>query len=195
MKKFQQICVYCASSPKVDQKFFDAADQLGDVLADNGIRLIYGGGAVGLMGRIADKVLAKGGEVVGVIPDFMKAVEWEHKGVTQLDVVMDMHERKKRFFIGTDAIVALPGGCGTFEELLEAITWKRLGLLTVPIIIVNTDGYYDPLIQMLDRSVEEKFMAAHHAEMWDVISAPHQLMAALQAAKDWDKDAINSARV
>lgn len=195
MKKFGQICVYCASSTKVDDKYFQVADELGEVLGNNNITLVYGGGAVGLMGRIADKVLSMNGHVVGIIPDFMKAVEWEHKGVSQLDVVMDMHERKKRFFVGTDAIVALPGGCGTLEELLEAITWKRLGLVTAPIVIVNTDGFYDPLLAMLDRCVEEKFMRESHRNIWQVISKPSELMECLENTPDWEENAIETAKV
>jgi uncharacterized protein (TIGR00730 family) len=195
MKEVRQVCVYCASSTKVAEKYFQAAEALGEVLATNGITLIYGGGAVGLMGRIADRVLALGGHVVGVIPDFMTAVEWEHKGVSQLEIVMDMHERKKRFFVGTDAIVALPGGCGTLEELLEAITWKRLGLVTAPIIIVNTDGFYDPMIAMLERCVEENFMRAEHRDIWQVIAEPGELMAAIGAAVEWDGTAIERAKV
>lgn len=194
MKKVSQVCVYCASSTKIAPKFFEAADELGEVLASNGITLIYGGGAVGLMGRTADKVLSMGGHVIGVIPDFMTAVEWEHKGVSKLHIVMDMHERKKRFFEGTDAIVALPGGCGTLEELLEAITWKRLGLITAPIIIVNTDGFYDPLLTMLDRCVEENFMRAEHREIWQVISRPNELLQAIQDAVEWDESAIHRAK-
>jgi uncharacterized protein (TIGR00730 family) len=195
MKEVRQVCVYCASSTKVAEKYFQAEEALGEVLATNGITLIYGGGAVGLMGRIADRVLALGGHVVGVIPDFMTAVEWEHKGVSQLEIVMDMHERKKRFFVGTDAIVALPGGCGTLEELLEAITWKRLGLVTAPIIIVNTDGFYDPMIAMLERCVEENFMRAEHRDIWQVIAEPGELMAAIGAAVEWDGTAIERAKV
>ncbi|MFM2377347.1 MAG: hypothetical protein RLZZ165_2444 [Bacteroidota bacterium] len=194
MKKISQICVYCASSTKVAEKYFQAADELGAILASNGITLIYGGGAVGLMGRVADKVLSMGGHVVGVIPDFMTAVEWEHKGVSKLHIVTDMHQRKRRFFEGTDAIVALPGGSGTLEELLEAITWKRLGLVTVPIVIVNTDGFYDPLLQMLDRCVEEKFMRAEHKDIWQVISSPAELMKAIDMAAVWDKSAIHKAK-
>ncbi len=195
MKTISQVCVYCASSTKIADKYFAAADALAAVLADNGITLIYGGGAVGLMGRMADQMLAKGGDVIGVIPDFMTAVEWEHKGVTQMHVVMDMHQRKRRFFEGTDAIVALPGGCGTLEELLEAITWKRLGLVTAPIIIVNTDGFYDPLIAMLDRCVEENFMRAEHKAIWQVISHPTELLQAIAQAADWDENAIATAKV
>jgi uncharacterized protein (TIGR00730 family) len=195
MKTISQVCVYCASSTKIADKYFQAADALAAVLADNNITLIYGGGAVGLMGRMADQMLARGGNVIGVIPDFMTAVEWEHKGVTQMHVVMDMHQRKRRFFEGTDAIVALPGGCGTLEELLEAITWKRLGLVTAPIIIVNTDGFYDPLITMLDRCVEENFMRAEHKAIWQVISHPAGLLQAIAQAADWDENAIATAKV
>jgi uncharacterized protein (TIGR00730 family) len=195
MKSISQICVYCASSTKIADKYFQAADALAAVLAHNGITLIYGGGAVGLMGRMADQMLAHGGNVIGVIPDFMTAVEWEHKGVTQMHVVMDMHQRKRRFFEDTDAIVALPGGCGTLEELLEAITWKRLGLVTAPIIIVNTDGFYDPLIAMLDRCVDENFMRAEHKDIWQVISHPDELLQAIADAADWDENAIESAKV
>jgi uncharacterized protein (TIGR00730 family) len=110
-------------------------------------------------------------------------------------VVPDMHTRKRAFLEGTGAIVALPGGCGTFEELLEAITWKRLGLITCPILIVNTGGYYDPLIAMLDRSVEENFMRPEHRDMWTVIDHPSQMMHAIANAPGWDKNAIGFAAV
>ncbi len=194
MKTLSQICVYCASSTKIADKYFQTADALAEVLSANNITLIYGGGAVGLMGRMADRMLEKGGNVIGVIPDFMTAVEWEHKGVTQMQVVMDMHQRKRRFFEGTDAIVALPGGCGTLEELLEAITWKRLGLVTAPIIIVNTDGFYDPLIAMLDRCVEENFMRPEHKQIWQVITHPSELLQAIEDAAEWDENAIQTAK-
>jgi uncharacterized protein (TIGR00730 family) len=195
MKPISQVCVYCASSTKVADKYFQAADELAQVLAAEKITLIYGGGAVGLMGRIADRMLALGGEVIGVIPDFMTAVEWEHKGVSRMHVVMDMHQRKRRFFEGTDAIVALPGGCGTLEELMEAITWKRLGLVTAPIIIVNTDGFYDPLLHMLDRCVDENFMRAEHKQIWQVIAQPSELLQAIADAVEWDANAIATAKV
>jgi uncharacterized protein (TIGR00730 family) len=195
MKPISQVCVYCASSTKVADKYFQAADELAQVLAAEKITLIYGGGAVGLMGRIADRMLALGGEVIGVIPDFMTAVEWEHKGVSRMHVVMDMHQRKRRFFEGTDAIVALPGGCGTLEELMEAITWKRLGLVTAPIIIVNTDGFYDPLLHMLDRCVDENFMRAEHKQIWQVIAQPSELLQAIAEAVEWDANAIATAKV
>lgn len=183
----KQVCVYCASSAQLAPKYFAAAAQMGDILAESGIRLIYGGGSTGLMGKVADHVLAGGGEVIGVIPEFMDEIELGHKGVN-LQVVPDMHTRKRRFFEGTDALITLPGGCGTLEELLEAITWKRLGLLTCPIIIVNTDGYFDPMVEMLNRCVDEKFMNPMHRTMWTVVDTADEVLAAIENAPSWSKD-------
>jgi len=188
-----QVCVYCASSNLVDQKYFEAAQRLGDELASNGITLIYGGGSSGLMGKIADRVLNQGGRVIGIIPDFMKKVEWAHQGITELHIVGDMHARKKRFLDGTDALVALPGGCGTLEELLEAITLKRLGLFNKPIILLNTGGFYDPLLTMLKRCVDEKFMNAYSADMWSVVSEPEEVIPAILNAPLWHENAIERA--
>ena len=187
MDQLKQIAVYCASSAELAPKYFDTAARMGDILAAEGIRLIYGGGSTGLMGKIADHVLAGGGEVIGVIPEFMDEIELGHKGV-QLEVVPDMHTRKRRFFEGTDAIITLPGGCGTLEEFLEAITWKRLGLLTCPMIVVNVDGYYDPLLQMLDHAVNEKFMNPKHREMWTVVNSADEVLDAIRQAPSWSKD-------
>lgn len=194
-KQFRRACVYCASSDKVDPKYLDSADQLAEVLVGQGIAVVYGGGGKGLMGRLADGVLARGGKITGVIPEFMKAVEWDHPQVSEMHVVPDMHTRKRMFLENIDAVIALAGGCGTFEELLEAMTWKRLGLITAPIVIVNTDGYYDPLIEMLDRSVREQFMRPEHAAMWSVVASPSDLMAVLHAAPDWGRNAIEFAAV
>lgn len=185
-----QICVYCASSNLIDKKYFDAAEGLGDEIARHGITLMYGGGAAGLMGRIADRVIQNGGRVIGIIPDFMQKVEWAHKGITELHVVSDMHARKKRFLDGTDALVALPGGCGTLEELLEVITLKRLGLFNKPIIILNTGGFYDPLLAMFDRCINEKFMNSDSANMWSVVDHPNQVVEAIENAPSWHEDAI-----
>ncbi|HHG83628.1 MAG TPA: TIGR00730 family Rossman fold protein [Bacteroidetes bacterium] len=195
MKKVSQVCVYCASSDKVDAAYFEATDQLAEAVVAAGASVIYGGGGKGLMGHLADGVLARKGTIIGVIPEFMKKVEWDHPHVTELRVVPDMHTRKRIFLEGTDAIVALPGGCGTFEELLEAMTWKRLGLVTCPIIIVNTNGYYDPLLAMLDRSVDENFMRAEHRGIWSVIDHPNQLMEAIENAPEWSENAIGFAAV
>jgi uncharacterized protein (TIGR00730 family) len=191
----RQICVYCASSKKIDEKYLLDADVLAESFLEKDITLVFGGGSVGLMGRLADKMLVAGGRVIGIMPQFMKDVEWAHKGVNDIKFVKDMHERKKRFLDGTDALVALPGGCGTLEELLEAITLKRLGLFTKPIIIVNLDGFYDPLVRMLERCVEERFMAPEHLNMWTVVSNSREVLPAIYKAPEWDEGAIKFAAV
>jgi uncharacterized protein (TIGR00730 family) len=127
------------------------------------------------------------------MPKFMNEVEWAHKGVSDLELTETMHERKAKFLEGVDGIVALPGGTGTLEELLEAITLKRLGQFTKPIIILNTNGYYEPLCQMLGKAVSEKFMHPRHLEMWTFVDEPEGVIHALRASAPWDKDAIDFA--
>ncbi|QMW01541.1 LOG family protein [Spirosoma foliorum] len=188
-----QVCVYCASSNQVAPIYFEAVDQLAINLVNHQATVIYGGGGIGLMGRLADSVLSRGGRIVGIMPEFMRTVEWAHKGVNEFRFVDDMHERKKAFLDGTDALIALPGGCGTLEELLEAITLKRLGLFTKPILILNTNRFYDPLIAMLERCIDENFMAPVHRQMWTVIDNPSQAIEAIQQAPIWDAEAIKFA--
>ena len=183
----QYICVYCASSTQIHSDYFQAADKLGKILAEANITLIYGGGATGLMGQVADSSLASGGKVIGIIPQFMCDEKWEHNGVTELIVTESMHERKEKMALMADAAVALPGGCGTMEELLEVITWKQLGIFTKPIIIVNTNGYYNSLINMLHQSVEENFMRDIHRDIWTVVETPEEVIPAIQNAAKWDK--------
>lgn len=190
-----QVCVYCASSQKIDAIYFEAADALAEALVAANIKVVFGGGATGLMGRLADRVLALGGHITGIMPEFMQKVEWAHKGVKHFHFVADMHARKKKFLDGTDALITLPGGCGTLEELLEAITLKRLGLFTKPIIILNIRGYYDPLLSMLDRSVQEGFMNNRHSQMWTVLDNPAAIVETIKAAPAWSADAISFAAV
>jgi len=189
----QNICVYCASSSQVRDEYYAAAAQMGQLLAGEGMRLVYGGGHRGLMGKIADSLLESGGEVTGIMPRFMTEVEWNHTGVTEMILVDSMHERKEKMAAMADAVVALPGGCGTMEELLEVITWKRLGIFTKPIIICNTNGYFDPLIEMLNRSVDENFMREQHRHMWQVAKTPEEVMSALRNPVKWDENARNFA--
>ncbi len=191
----KRICIYCASSSKIDESYFDAAEKLAVQLVTHNVTVVYGGGAAGLMGRIADTVIKHGGRVVGVIPKFMTEVEWQHKEVEEIHVVSDMHERKKKLLEGTDAVIALPGGSGTFEELLEAISLKRLGLYTRPIVILNTNGYYAPLMEMLEKSIRENFMAETHREMWTVVSEPADVIKAIESSPEWSADAISFAAV
>lgn len=172
----QQVCIYCASSPNIDSKYFDAAEALTTLLVKNNINIIFGGGANGLMGKVADTVIAQNGNIKGIMPQFMKDVEWAHNGVHDFEFTLTMHERKAKLVENVDAIIALPGGCGTLEELLEAITWKRLGHLHQPIAILNTDGYYDPLKLMLQKSIDEQFMQPHHNQLWQFVEKPEQVL-------------------
>ena len=189
----QTICVYCASSSLVKPGYFDATSQLGKILAQENISIVYGGGSKGLMGMLADSTLAAGGKITGVIPRFMCEVEWNHKGLTELILVETMHERKEKMAAMADAIVALPGGCGTLEELLEVITWKRLGIFTKPIVIVNLEGYFDALITMLNRAVDEHFMREEHRSMWEVVENPEEVLQAIKNSVEWDSDARSFA--
>jgi uncharacterized protein (TIGR00730 family) len=190
-----RICVYCASSNQVASKYFDAARTLGEMLALEKISVVYGGGATGLMGELATSALRAGGHVIGIMPDFMREVEWAHREVKEFLFVGDMHERKKKFLEYSDALVALPGGCGTFEELLEAITLKRLGLFLKPIVIFNQDGYYDPLLEMLNRAVAEKFMGEHHKDIWKAVDRVEDILPAIRETPDWNADALHQARL
>src|SRR5580704_2608415 len=174
----RRVCVYCASSERVDKAYLDAARRLGEVLANNSITVVYGGGAIGLMGRLADGVLANGGHVIGVIPRFMQELEWDHRGLTELQVVENMRERKHLMLTDSDAAIALPGGSGTLEELLEAITLKRLGIYLQPIVLVNILGFFDPLLTLFERCIREHFMDERHAAMWQVADRPEDVMAA-----------------
>ena len=154
----KSICVYCGSNAGSKPAYTERAIALGDRIAKEGLQLVYGGGNVGLMGIVADAVLAAGGEVVGVIPE--QLVNWEvaHKGVTRLEVVANMHERKKRMFDLSDAFVALPGGFGTLDEMIEMLTWRQLGIGDKPCAFLDVEGFYTPLMGMIDRMVEERFL-------------------------------------
>ena len=190
-----KVCVFCASSHKVDQKYFEIAERTANIFVENDITTVYGGGAVGLMGRLADVAMEKGGKVIGIIPKFMMEVEWGHKNITELILVKDMHERKKRLVEDVDAIVILPGGSGTLEEAMEVITLKRLGKFTKPIIFINTDGFYDSLFKLFDKMIEEKFMREEHRKMWMSIDTPEEIITAIHSSPIWDESAINIAAV
>jgi uncharacterized protein (TIGR00730 family) len=189
------VCVYCASSTQIDVCFFQAASRLGEIFAQEGVQVVFGGGCTGLMGALADSVLAAGGKIVGVIPQFMCDEAWHHETLSELFVVDTMHERKEKMARMADAVVALPGGCGTLEELLEAITWKQLGIISSPIVILNTDGYYNPLIEMLDKAVEAKFMRDIHRKMWNVVETPEDILPAIETAFKWTENARNWAAI
>lgn len=188
-----RVCVYCASSAKIPAVYFEATEKLAVDFVRNNIEVVYGGGSSGLMGKLADTVIDYGGKIKGIMPKFMNEVEWAHKKVSDFEFTETMHERKARFLINIDGLVTLPGGTGTLEELLEAITLKRLGLFFKPIIILNTRGFYDPLKQMLAKCVDEHFMMQRHLDMWTFVNEPEEVVPALISAGDWDRDAINFA--
>jgi uncharacterized protein (TIGR00730 family) len=191
----RRVCVYCASSRSVDQAYFAAAAGLGRLLAEAGFTVVTGAGSVGLMGELADHALAAGGQVEGVIPRFMMELEWAHPRLSRIQVVEDLHARKRALLAGTDAVIALPGGTGTLDELLEAISLKRLGLYLRPIVILNVAGYFRPLLEMLERCVDQRFMAARHREMWSVVERPAEVLEAIASAPGWDASAIEFAGV
>lgn len=188
MQEKERICVYCASSAKVAPHYFEVAERLAQELVRADKKVVFGGGSSGLMGRLADEVIRLKGTILGIMPHFMKDVEWAHREVKEFEFVEDMHERKKRLLAGSAAVVALPGGCGTLEELLEAITLKRLGLYLNPIIVVNTKGFYDPLQEMLERSVSEHFMHENHLNMWTFVDNPEDVLPAIAAAPSWSAE-------
>ncbi len=191
----RSVCVYCASSRSAHPEFRAASRRLGETLAERGYGIVYGGGAVGSMGALADGALSRGGTVVGVLPRFMAELEWGHKGITELELVEDMRTRKHRMLMRSAAAVALPGGSGTLEELLEAISLKRLGLYLHPIVIVNTRRFFDPLTALLGRAVEESFMDARHLEMWRVVERPEDVPHAIESAPPWSAGAREFAAV
>ena len=186
INKITSVCVYSASSTKIDSVYFDAARELGMLLGLRHIRLVNGAGNMGLMSAVADAALAAGGEVTGVIPRFMVEQGWHHTGLTELVEVESMHERKKLMADLSDAVIALPGGCGTLEELLEIITWKQLGLYLNPIVILNVKGYFDPLLDMLRRAVDENFMRVQHGAIWQVAETVSEAVELIHTAPLWD---------
>ena len=185
----QSVCVYCASSNRSSDVYLEAAAQVGRTLAENGITIVYGGSSLGSMGRLAEAALAAGGKVIGVLPRFMDELEWGHRALTELRLVEDMHERKRVMLELADAAIALPGGCGTLEELFEAITWKRLGLFFGPVVLVNVNRFFDPCIELLERCVDERFMDEKHRAMWSVAGGPEDLLTTLQSCPEWSRDA------
>ena len=158
MSKIKTICVYCGSGPGSDPRFIEAAIALGKILAENRIRLVYGGGSIGLMGALATSVLDHGGTVTGIIPDFLTSREHALTRVQELIVTPDMHERKRLMFERSDAFVALPGGVGTLEELVEQLTWKQLGRHTKPVLLANIDGFWEPLLALLAHMRSTQFI-------------------------------------
>ncbi|MBP3551806.1 MAG: TIGR00730 family Rossman fold protein [Bacteroidaceae bacterium] len=189
------VTVYCASSTQIDECYFEAARRLGMLLAQKEIRIINGAGSMGLMATVSDAALDAGGKVTGVIPSFMVEQGWHHQQLSELRITDTMHERKQLMADLSEGVVALPGGCGTLEELLEIITWKQLGLYIHPIVILNTNGYFDALIKQLDHAVDEHFMRQQHKAIWQVASTPDEAVELLYTTPLWDRSVRKLAAI
>lgn len=177
------ICVFCGSGTGVSPVYSEAARKLGVLFAQFSIRLVYGGGKIGLMGVVADAVLQSGGKVTGVIPQFLMAKEVGHNGITDLEVVDSMHQRKQRMADLSDAFIALPGGWGTLEELSEILTWKQLGLITQPVFLLNTNRFFDPLLAQMRLMVNEGFLHAVSFDLLQVEQEPEKILSFLTSQK------------
>jgi uncharacterized protein (TIGR00730 family) len=195
MNQIKNVCVYSASSTKIAPVYFAAAEELGRLLAKRGINLINGAGSIGLMAATSNAALQAGGTVTGVIPRFMVEQGWHHLGVTRLVETETMHERKQLMAQMSDAVIALPGGCGTMEELLEIITWKQLGLFLNPIVVLNIDGFYDPLLEMLQRAIDGRFMRPEHRGIWQVATTPEEAVELLYTIPVWNREVRKFAAV
>lgn len=182
-----QVCVYCASSGKIHPDYFEATVALAKDLVKNNVQVVFGGGSSGLMGQLADTVLDENGQIKGIMPQFMNEVEWGHQGVSDFTYTQTMHERKAKFLEGTDALIALPGGTGTFEELFEAITLKKLGQFTKPIVLLNTRNYFEPFRMLMEHAITEGFMGTEYREIWKLVNEPHEVLPVIHAMEIWTK--------
>ncbi len=189
----KEVCIYCASSTSIPERYIKVAEELAEELVKANYGVVYGGGEVGLMGALANKVLSLNGDIKGVIPHFMIEVEWAHKGVENMITVNTMSERKSRLIEGVSAVIALPGSTGTLDELADVISLKKLGLFTNPIIIINSYGFYDSLFALFNKMIDEKFMRAEHNQLWTEVKDVRSIINAISTAPKWDKDAINIA--
>jgi len=181
MGNIQNICIYCGSSDQIKAEYLQAAVEMGAALVERDLRLIYGGGSTGMMGALADAVLANGGEVIGIIPTMFETPELLHTGLTELIVVDDINTRKTRMAEMADAFVALPGGFGTFDELFEILTWSQIGLLRSPVGILNTLEYFTPLLAVIEHARQEGFIYNEHIELLIDEADPQALLTRLEA--------------
>jgi len=189
------VTIFASSSSRIDKEYAADASSLGSLLATARIDVVFGGGGIGLMGKLADAVLKNGGRITGVIPSFMKDEGWDHFAVSKMIITADMAERKKQMFAMANAIVALPGGVGTLEELTEAMTLKQLGLYRGPIIILNTLNFYKSFIEFLEHMVSGHFLRSEHKGMWEIASTVEEVMVLLSEYEDWHQDPRSIARI
>ena len=195
MEKETKIAVYCASSTQIDDRYFQDARQLGRLMAERGVTLVNGAGNMGLMAASAEGCLEAGGKAIGVIPTFMIKEGWCHEGMTEIIETADMHERQARIAEMTDGGIFLPGGCGTLAEMTELITWKQLGLYLKPIILLNTGGYFDSLLNTLHLAIQENFMRPVHADIWRVAPNPEEALEMALTTPLWDTSIRRFAKI
>jgi uncharacterized protein (TIGR00730 family) len=188
-----RVCVFCASSSQIKNIYLDTAFKLGEILAKQGIEVIYGGGSIGSMGSLANGVLQNNGRLVGVIPQFMMKLEWGNPNVSEMFVVNTMAERKEQMIKNVDAVIVLPGGTGTLEEMAEVISLKKLGLFQKPIVILNTDGFFDHFFEFIDRMVEDNFVRPEHRRLYNIASSPENVIKAATDSTTWGEETIKLA--
>jgi uncharacterized protein (TIGR00730 family) len=176
----KSVCIYCGSADGIHPDYYDGAAKMGAYLAEKGIQLVYGAGKTGVMGAVADGVLSGGGEVIGVVPESLNSSVLIHAGLTRLEVVRDIQQRKARMNALADALIALPGGYGTFDELFEALTWTQIGLQRKPVGLLNIRGYFDPLMAMVRHALEEKFIYPEHLDLLSMNDTPAGLIQSLE---------------
>ncbi len=184
--KIETVCVYCASSPNLSDTYINIAKELGVIIAKKGIRLVTGAGEYGLMGAVAEGAMEFGGKAIGIIPQFMIDNGWHNSKMSRIIAVKDMHERKKTMADISDGFIALPGGFGTIEELMEIITWKQLGLIHKPLVILNVNNYYSALLKQLSIAVDEKFIKKEHHDIWMVANTPQESIDMLLSGNNHD---------
>ncbi len=189
MKDIKRVCIYCASSNKTAPLYIDHAKKLAAEMASKKIDMVFGGSRSGLMGVLADEMNRLNGKSIGIMPNFMKDVEWHHENLPEMIWVDTMAVRKAKMIENVDAVITLPGGCGTMEEFMETLSLKRLGLFTQPMIILNSGGFYNPLIDLLDGMLRENFLSSKHRQMWEVVDQPEDIMPAIQRSAPWDSSA------
>jgi hypothetical protein len=177
----KSVCVYCGASRGVSDTFTKVAQDLGRELGERGIRLIYGGGGIGLMGAVADATIAAGGEVIGIIPQHLERAELGHRGLTELKIVDTMHTRKRMMFDRSDAFIILPGGMGTLDETFEIITWRQLGMHDKPVILINHEGYWDPFLALVDHVIDNGFARPAARQLFSVVAGVGRLFDLLEA--------------
>jgi uncharacterized protein (TIGR00730 family) len=189
----KRICIFCASSKQVAKEHLDAASELGRILASQKITVVYGGGSVGSMGALARSVLDNHGIIIGVIPKFMMEMEWGNNKISELIIVDSMADRKNKMMENIDAAIALPGGTGTLDELMEVLALKKLGIFTKPVIILNTLGFYDNLLKFFDQMILHKFIRPEHKKIYKVAAQPDEIIKKINESPKWDSSAINMA--